>query len=482
MHSHEKAILKILKEREHSTYSELSKISGLSQDKVMWSIESLKTQGMVSLDKRAQHTLALSDEGRNAIIEFPEEALVARIGGAGIDIGEADRIGLMWAKRNRWIEIEAGKVRITELGAKEVKSKEKYILRRVLEIVAKSQTPHMSKDEDAALAVLIKRGMVVLLKAKSDPEIKLTQSGHDAKIDEDDKVGALTHEIITTARWKESGLRRYAIDAPTDKAPIARLHPMREFMDRIRETWFSMGFTEVSGPIIESSFWNFDALFSPQDHPTRDMQDTFFLKNPEYIDINDREAVSAVSSMHKKNWRTNVSASMQRQAVLRTHTTNISAHHIRKFAKSADSGKIVKLFSIGRVFRNENIDYKHLAEIIQTEGIIIGDNLSFSNLFDALISFYEHMGIRGIRFRPSYFPFTEPSIEMYRIKDDGTSIEIGGAGMIREEIAHALGTSKDILAWGLGTDRMLMQQLGASSLSEMYTNDIGWLRRRVEIM
>lgn len=475
-------ILKILKEKGGLDFSQLKEESKLEQDKLMWSVENLKASKLVKLEGHLEEQILLSDEGRGALSEFPEEALLDKIGEAHLDISKANSIGLMWAKRNGWIDIKNGKISLTAKGFDAVKSHKNYILRRVLERIEKNDMDNINDNEKSALEVLIKRKMLIISKGKSNPIVSLTPLGENAAVEDENGIGALTHEVIANAKWKEFGFRRYMIDAPTEQMYASRLHPMREFMNKIRETWFSMGFTEVSGPIIESSFWNFDALFSPQDHPTRDMQDTFFLNNPENIEINDREAVLAVSEMHRKNWRSPVSASMQKQAVLRTHTTSISARHIRQFAKSANANKVVKLFSIGRAFRNENIDFKHLAEIIQTEGIIIGENLNFSNLFDALIGFYEHMGIHGIRFRPSYFPFTEPSLEMYRIRDDGTSIELGGAGMIREEIAHSLGTNKNILAWGLGADRLLMQKLGAKSLSEIYTNDMKWLRRRAQII
>ncbi len=482
MHAYEKMILKILKERGELNLSQLEDESKLAKDKLMWSVENMKFSGLIKIDGHLEEQISLSDEGREALSKFPEEALIDKIGEEQLDISKADGIGLMWAKRNRWIDIKNGKIGLTTIGAQARKLHKGYILRHVLEMAEKDGIKNMNDDEKQALEILVKRKMLIISKGKSNPIVALTQLGKNIEIDEENGVGALTHEIIANAKWRDVGFRRYIIDAPTEQAVASRLHPMREFMNKIRETWFSMGFTEVSGPIIESSFWNFDALFSPQDHPTRDMQDTFFLNNPDHIEINDREAVVAVSEMHKKNWRSQVSAAMQKQAVLRTHTTSVSARHIRQFAKSANSNNVVKLFSIGRAFRNENIDFKHLAEIIQTEGIIIGENLNFSNLFDALIGFYEHMGIHGIRFRPSYFPFTEPSLEMYRIREDGTSIELGGAGMIREEIAHSLGTNKNILAWGLGADRLLMQKLGAKSLSEIYTNDIKWLRRRVQII
>jgi phenylalanyl-tRNA synthetase alpha chain len=166
--------------------------------------------------------------------------------------------------------------------------------------------------------------------------------------------------MITTGKWKNSKLRKYDIAAASEEIYPARFHPMHEFIDVIRGAWFNMGFREVSGPIIESAFWNFDALFSPQDHPTRDMQDTFFLKNPQKISIEDIELINRVKKMHVKNWKEAWKQDLAQQALLRTHTTSVSARYINKFANETVRNYPIKLFSVGKVFRNESIDYKHL--------------------------------------------------------------------------------------------------------------------------
>jgi len=253
---------------------------------------------------------------------------------------------------------------------------------------------------------------------------------------------------------------------------------MHELIDIIREVWLSMGFIEGIGPIIESAFWNFDALFSPQDHPTRDMQDTFFLSNPKTIDVNDLELLSRVKKMHKKNWGPIWREEIAKQALLRTHNTSVSAHYINKFADLDKHEYPIKVFSVGRIFRNESVDYKHLAELYQYDGIIIGDNLSLANLIHTLKDFYRRLGIE-VGLKPSYFPFVEPGMEVFYFdKEHNDRIELCGAGIIRKEITTALGSSKSVLAWGGGIERLMFNMLKIGSLSDMYKNDIGWLRER----
>lgn len=174
--------------------------------------------------------------------------------------------------------------------------------------------------------------------------------------------------------------------------------------------------------------------------------------------------------------------SLAKQALLRTHTTSVSARHIRKFANAVESSYPIKLFSVGRVYRNESIDYRHLAEFYHTDGIIIGNNLTFANLIDTLKRFYSQFGFDDIRVKPAYFPFVEPGLEIYRYDEKRkNTMELCGAGIIRKEITKAMGTSKTVLAWGAGLERLLMNFSGVESITDIYRNDIGWLRSRPKI-
>jgi len=133
------------------------------------------------------------------------------------------------------------------------------------------------------------------------------------------------------------------------------------------------------------------------------------------------------------------------------------------------------------VFRNESTDYKHLAELHQYDGIIVGDNLTLANLIDTLKKFYTKLGLDNFKFRPSYFPFTEPSLEaFYYDEEHGDYIELAGGGIIRKEIIKAMGINKTVLAWGGGVDRLMISNkiFGLDSIATLFKNDIGWLRTR----
>ena len=243
-----------------------------------------------------------------------------------------------------------------------------------------------------------------------------------------------------------------------------------------------MGFKEMTGNIIQTSFWNFDALFVPQDHPARDLQDTLFIKNPEKGYLPKKELVKRVSETHKSGWTTgskgwgyNWKEEEAQLNLLRTHTTVLSAQVISRL-KYNDLP--CKFFSIGKVFRNEALDWSHLSEFYQSEGIVVDENVNFKNLLGYLKEFFKKMGFEKIRFRPGYFPYTENSIEPEVFHPINKKwIELGGAGIFRPEVVKPLlGKDIPVLAWGLGIERIVSLYYEINDLRDLYENDIKKLR------
>jgi len=243
-----------------------------------------------------------------------------------------------------------------------------------------------------------------------------------------------------------------------------------------------MGFDEMSGNMIESSFWVFDALFTPQDHPAREMQDTFFLSNHE-SELPDKKIIKSVKESHEtgisgsKGWGYSWEEKDARRTVLRTHTTSLSALKLYELSKS--KLKKGKFFSVGKVFRNETIDWKHGFEFYQSEGIVVDKDANFRHLLGYLKQFYKKMGFEKIRFRPSYFSYTEPSVEIDVFHPERKEwIELGGAGIFRPEITiPLLGENIPVLAWGQGFDRIIIDYYKIKDLRELYKNNITKLRK-----
>ncbi len=487
MHDYEIKILEQIKGKKESSLEELEESTGVPRDGILWAIENLAEKNAVDVKRKPSVEIALTEEGKADTKAFPEERLVKSLASGPKRMNEIkDQVGLSWAKRNGWIIIDKGSAALTEEGKKVASGKIEYEAKAVLNGLASGKSDvadKLAREKKGIVEALAKRGVITLRERSAVSSITITKSGEKLleTASKETGVGALSKEAIVGQAWKKQGFKPYNINAPSETIYPARLHPIREFMNFIRQKWLEMGFIEVSGPIIDSAFWNFDALFSPQDHPTREMQDTFFLSNPKQLNVEDIEALENVKKMHTTGWGDIWREELAKSAVLRTHTTSVSAHYMRKLASAVNANFPLKLFSIGSVFRNESVDYKHLAELHQVDGIIVGDNLTLANLIASLKEFYGKLGMENVKFRPSYFPFTEPSLEAYYYDEEhGDSIELLGGGIIRKEITKAMGIDKTVLAWGGGIERPMLNSriFGLDSILTPYKNNIGWLRTR----
>ncbi|MFH1788198.1 MAG: phenylalanine--tRNA ligase subunit alpha [Candidatus Altiarchaeota archaeon] len=297
-------------------------------------------------------------------------------------------------------------------------------------------------------------------------------------------MSQLTPEMISSGEWRNAKFRKYDVSVYVKPTFPVKKHPLTVELERVRRIFISMGFTEIKGPYVESAFWNFDALFTAQDHPVREMHDTFYLSNPKKVDIPGFEELrDKISATHENGWTTGSTgwqykwdAKASEKTILRTHTTAVTARHL---AKLSEDDLPCKVFSLGKTFRNETVDYKHLPEFYQVEGIVVDKNATFAHLLGVLKEFYDQMGFKEVRFRPAYFPYTEMSVEpeVY-FEDKGEWIELGGAGIFRPEVVKPLlGFDCPVLAWGLGVDRVVALKLGLNDIRSLYVSDLDWLRK-----
>ena len=183
-----------------------------------------------------------------------------------------------------------------------------------------------------------------------------------------------------------------------------------------------MGFTEMpTDRFVESSFWNFDTLFQPQAHPARDAHDTFFLENPVSCNrVPDEAYLERVRKTHEdgldgpgsKGYGPGWSKEETMKNVLRTHTTAISSQMLYNMAQYKEF-RPMKFFSIDRVFRNETRDATHLCEFHQVEGVVVDRGISLSNLLGVMETFFAKIGLTGLKYKPAYNPYTEPSLEIF---------------------------------------------------------------------
>ncbi|KAF2739337.1 putative phenylalanine--tRNA ligase beta chain [Polyplosphaeria fusca] len=312
----------------------------------------------------------------------------------------------------------------------------------------------------------------------------------------------LTPEMIANGSWKTVTWKPYNFKARGADQYAGALHPLNKVRAEFRQIFFEMGFEEMpTDKYVESGFWNFDALFVPQQHPARDMQDTFFISDPKVADPPRAESAEDkrdydtywddVRAVHQNGkygsigYRYPWSGDESLRLVLRrTHTTAISANMLYKLAsKKGPDGRPppARYFSIDRVFRNETVDNTHLAEFHQVEGVIADYGLTLGGLMEFMVVFFGRMGLTDLKFKPAYNPYTEPSMEIFAWHQGlGKLVEIGNSGMFRPEMLEPMGLPKDlrVYGWGLSLERPTMIKYGISNIRDLLGHkvDLGFVR------
>ncbi|KAI1947342.1 Phenylalanyl-tRNA synthetase, beta subunit, cytoplasmic [Ophidiomyces ophidiicola] len=313
----------------------------------------------------------------------------------------------------------------------------------------------------------------------------------------------LTVDMLADGSWKTANLKPYNFNAKGAVTPSGAFHPLNKVRHEFRQIFFEMGFEEMpTNRFVETGFWNFDALYVPQQHPARDLQDTFYISDPPRAD-KPREDPESDPHLSKRPSQTTYSKNSPEAAldyeqywkdvhavhetgkygsigyrypwsedeslrlVLRTHTTSVSAYMLHKLAQNP---RPARYFSIDRVFRNEAVDATHLAEFHQIEGVIADFGLSLGGLIGFMEVFFAKMGIHGLRFKPAYNPYTEPSLEIFGYHPTLKKwVEIGNSGMFRPEMLAPMGLPKDmrVYGWGLSLERPTMIKYGVSNIREL---------------
>jgi phenylalanyl-tRNA synthetase alpha chain len=482
MHEYEKVVLQSLKDGKKYTLEELQKILKINADSIIWAIQNLSDKKMINVEKDFKEYIELTEEGKEyAIHQFPESLFIKKMINGPIKLKALTKneiIGVQWAKKNNWITISDENLFLTDLGKSYIgkETVEEKTLKEIYQNKEETEKLKISKD---ILDILVKRKLIIIKKRNKLEGIHITEFGKkELSTSSDEYIGQIDRQMILTKSWKNKKFKKYDINLPIKEQNIVGLHPMRSLINEIKEIYISQGFKEVSGPIVEPAFWVMDSLFIPQDHPARDAQDTFYLDNPNILKIEDEDFVKRMSKEHKNGWHYKWSRKEAERSLLRTHTTSVSIRALRSISEDKEDFPL-KLFSVGRVFRNENADYRHLAEFYQMDGVMIGKDLTMTNLFSTLTNLYSSLGFK-IRFVPTYFPFVEPGVEIqgyYAPRNEW--LELGGAGMIRKEIIKGAGKKVNVLAWGPGIERiMLMRNPDIKAITELYNNGIGWVRRR----
>lgn len=467
----EKRLLEAIS-RSPASAGELSARLSLSRETLLGSAESLLLQKFALRQDVQCVEISYTPEGILCQQKgLPEVRLLKLVANSSVQINslasELRNFGIAIAKKNAWVEMSGGFLKLSPLGLQVLEGKKYPLL--------PADPGDLKNAGEDILSSFEKRGLINKKTKLADATLTITEEGKKAlALFEGSKgaVGPIERQMLLSGSWKGKEISKYDLSAKPQEKLAARRHPISRLRQKISNIFIEMGFEEMEGPLAESAFWNFDSLFQPQDHPARDLADTFYID--EHSPLPPPALVKRVSAAHKKGWLCQWSEQEAMQTVLRTHTTAVSA---RTLFENAQNPAPKKYFSIGKVFRNEATDYKHLAEFFQVEGIIAWNGATFAHLLGTLKEFYLRLGFEKIRFRPSYFPYTEPSLEV-EVFHPGKNewLELGGAGVFRPEVSIPICNKFPVLAWGLSLERPLMLASKTEDIRTLYRNDLSWLR------
>ena len=453
-HEIEKKIIQALKEKNQLTPEKLESITNLSPDQIRRGIEWLKLKNLATVNETQQIFVSLGKNGKNALSRgLPERQLLDLLKDGPKPIKELQKelkvifgpaMGI--ARKNNWVTSKDDTV---SLNSPVDSIPDEKIIKQIGEgKISKSEI-----SDSNTLEQLKKRPEFIIEEISKSKTISLLDSTLDIDVNASDS-GAIDVEAKVPAVYP------------------ARTHPLNDTIQEIREIFVTLGFSEIIGNLSQPSFWNFDALFTPQDHPAREMQDTFYLDKIKSKQFATAEQIRKVSSSHKQNWRYQWEIEEARKMVLRTHTTCVTIKHLAE--NKPDEARV---FSLGRVFRNEKVSYKHLVEFNQVEGIVVGKNATLRDLMGIQKEFYRRIGLNKVKFWPTFFPYTEPSLQTMVYNEQLKKwVELFGMGIFRPEVTKPLGINKPVLAWGGGIERIAMMKYGLDDVREFYNNDLKWLR------
>jgi len=488
-----KVLLTLKKLRGKAQPDEIFKNGDFNQEaEVMNASSWLQSKKLVTLEQHIKTVYALGKEGKHFLERgLPEKRALKFIsdknGKASLKdlsavLDEQEKpVAVGWLKRNDWTTIKKEKddtiLEITDNGKKALKTETEE--EKILTILEKTPNTEVDKNK---IKSLLSRKNIIREKEVVTSTVILTEYGKkilEKGINIEEEISQITPAVIRSGDWKNKTIRPYDINAFAPALYGGKAHPLVDLISKIRQIFIEMGFQEIEGDYIESCFWNMDVLFIPQDHPAREMQDTLYCKNPSKFKIKEKELVDKIAKVHEDGggtsstgWGYKFSKTESERVLLRTHTTVNTIRYLYNNPKPP-----CKVFSIGKVFRKESIDTTHLPEFYQIEGIVHEENTNFRQLIGVLKEFYKRMGFEKIRFRPGYFPYTEPSMEV-DVFWNGKWMELGGSGIFRPEVTESIGVKNPVLAWGLGLERLAMMRFGLDDIRKLYVSDLDWLKKK----
>ncbi len=446
------------------TPDELATRSGLADSAIARAVLSLSQNGLVRERVEKKTELTLTSEGKSFLEEgLPERRIVSTVAKSGGRLGLREalsRSGLDekyasivtgWINRKHWGRIEKADSDLQVVVDTEPASDEdEQVLARLKSGRIILEELPASLRESAQR--LIKRDLLEA-RIRNLREIEITPDGRNAIAGTSarQEVSLLTSEMISSGEWERVRLRSYNVSSPVPQAFPGKYHPYLRFLRMVKRKLVALGFREAVGPLVETAFINCDCLYMPQNHPAREIHDLYYLTG----------------------WQYKFSIDEASKLILRSHGTALSVRSMI----SKDLQVPGKYFAIARCFRPDMLDKTHLTEFNQAEGIVLDPSLNLRNLLGILEMFAREVaGADRVRFKPDYFPFTEPSVELQAYREGVGWMEFGGSGIFRPEVTEPLGVKVPVLAWGLGIDRLYMMHRKIQDIRQLFTSDLDWIR------
>jgi phenylalanyl-tRNA synthetase alpha chain len=476
-----------------NSFNELVKISKLKEVEVMRALQWLQNKKLIELKEELKEVVELDANGKiYAKQGLPERRMLEALKKRQILINEIPEkaniskeelgvcIGVLKSKAA--VIIDRGVLDITGPGEKQLEKKS--LEEEFLEKLAAEKTIELKllKDEERfAYENLKSRKKIIKTSVRKLRSAYLTDLGKKAarrKLDVK-VIDKLTPELIKTGTWKGKNFRSYDIKINVPPVFAGRKQHYKRFLDEVRSRFLALGFKEMFGPIVETDFWDMDALYMPQFHSARDIHQAYYIKEPKYGRLDER-IVEKVKKAHEngfgtgsRGWGYKFDTRRTSRQLLRTQGTACSA----RMLASKELRIPGKYFGITRCFRYDVIDATHNVDFYQTEGIVVEEGLNLRHLKGMLKLFAEEFAQTDqIKIKPGYFPFTEPSAELFAKHPELGWIELGGSGIFRPEMTKPLGVDVPVIAWGIGIDRIAMFNLKIKDIRKLFSHDLEFLR------
>lgn len=457
---------------------ELVRSTGSTPDGVRGSLERLRSKRLVVLEERLEEVLRVSERGTATLSRgLPERRLIRLLQQGprskrellGEELSEEELAAAVGQLR-RLGKVQPGEV-LTLLGEPPAELPEEEALRRVQE----GGRP----GDETVVPRLVKRGLL-LREQRAHRSWRPSSEGLELPLEGSGptSLGAITSDLLRGGGWANARFRPYDVRAPVPRVEGARAHPYREWLRQVEEVLVGLGFEEFRGPLVELEFYNNDLLFMPQEHPARSMHDMFFVEGAEGQGIPPK-LLKSVAAVHEgrplprqtqplsSGWQTPYREEVARRVVMRSQTTAASMRYLATRPKPP-----FRMYSIDSVFRYDPLDATHLIQFDQCEGVVGRRGLNFRHLLGLLTHFANALGIKDVKFQPTYFPFTEPSVQGFVRHPKLGWVEMMPGGMFRPEVLKPLGITVPVAAWGIGIGRLAMVALGLNDIRDLYLDDL----------